>query len=79
MIKDQSILVAKSLPPVEFLESPYQIKTMRAIDAFDKVKLSVHSGILVVKSGNSLTKRIPVSQVPNFEVLLKLFEQGVVS
>jgi len=30
-----------------------------------------------VKSENSKTKRIPVSQIPNFEILLKLVEQRV--
>jgi len=39
--------------------------------------LTVHSGFLVVQSGNSMTKRIPISQIPNFEILLKMIEQGV--
>jgi hypothetical protein len=76
-IQNQSIRIARIIPDEEFLASPYHPKRMQKLPWSQSVGLTVHSGFLVVQSGNSMTKRIPVSQIPNFEILLKMIEQGV--
>ncbi len=76
-VQNGSLQVAKGVPASVFLAEPPKPKGMRSLPFSEIVDLAVHSGYLVVKSGHSKTKRIPVSQIPNFEILLKLVEQGV--
>jgi hypothetical protein len=76
-IQNQTIQIAKFIPPEEFLASTYRPKRMQKLPWSQSLGLTVHSGFLVVQSGNSMTKRIPISQIPNFEILLKMIEQGV--
>jgi hypothetical protein len=76
-LQNQSIHIARNIPDEEFLASPYQPKRMQKLPWSQSLGLAVHSGFLVVQSGNSMKKRIPISQIPNFEILLKMIEQGV--
>jgi hypothetical protein len=76
-IQNQALQVAKSIPTQEFLAPVYQPRRVQTVPWTQNLGLSVHSGFLVVKSGNSTMKKIPVSQIPNFEILLKMIEQGV--
>jgi hypothetical protein len=59
-----------------YLHLPRRINS-RAIPWQDIRYLAVQCGMLVVKSGNYGTKHIPVSQIPNLELLLELIEQKV--
>jgi hypothetical protein len=76
-IQNQTIQIARSIPDEEFLIAPYHPKRMQKLPWSQSLGLTVHSGFLVVQSGNSMTKQIPISQIPNFEILLKMIEQGV--
>jgi hypothetical protein len=77
VVQDQSISLARTDIQKEFLQSPYQSKRMQTFPWSTLSGLSVKSGFLMVKSENSKIKRIPVSHIPNFEILLKIVEQGV--
>lgn len=78
-IQNQVLQVAKNIPTQDFLQPSYQPKRVHSVPWTQNLGLTVHSGFLVVKSGNSMMKRIPLSQIPNFEILLKMIEQGVKS
>ena len=76
-IQNQSIHYAKTLPPGEFI-FPYRPFTrVNSVPWSQVIGFTVNSGFLVVKSGNSMIKRIPISMIPNFEILLKLIEHEV--
>ncbi|MCU0488105.1 MAG: hypothetical protein MUE67_04030 [Anaerolineales bacterium] len=76
-VQNGSLQLAKGVSAATFLAEPPRPKGMRSVPFSEIADLAVHSGYLVVKSENSKTKRIPVSQIPNFEILLKLVEQRV--
>jgi len=76
-IQKSSFYIARAIPQNEFPDRPYQAKAMNSFAWAQLTDLSVNSGFLMVKSGNSKMKKIPVSQIPNFEILLKIVEQGV--
>jgi hypothetical protein len=76
-LQNQSIQIARFIQTEEFLASPYHSKRMQKLPWSQSLGLTVNSGFLVVQSGNSMTKRIPISQIPNFEILLKMIEQRV--
>lgn len=76
-VQDGSLKLAKGISAATFLAEPPRPKGMKSVPFAEIANLAVNSGYLVVKSENSKTKRIPVSQIPNFEILLKLVEQRV--
>jgi hypothetical protein len=76
-IQNGALQVAKGIPSAQFLAEPPRPKGMRSVPFSEIACLAVHSGYLVVKSEKFKARRIPVSQIPNFEILLKLVEQGV--
>ncbi len=76
-IQNHSIHIVRKVSDEEFLPTPYIPKRMHTVAWSQLLGLTVHSGFLVVQSGNSMIKRIPISQIPNFEILLKIIEQGV--
>jgi hypothetical protein len=77
IIQNESFALAKTVDPEPFLVAPYQPKRMMVFPWSKLTSLAVKSGFLVVKSENSKARYIPVSQIPNFEMLLKLVKQGV--
>ncbi len=76
-IQKSCFYVARAIPNADFSERVYQPKGMQALPWTELNGLTVTSGFLMVKSGSSRTRKIPVSQIPNFEILLKIVEQGV--
>lgn len=77
-VQQESFEFFKRLPTVDFIP-PSLLKSgkVQKIPWAKLNNLTVQRGFLVVQSGNLGTKRIPLSQIQNFELLLKIIEQGV--
>ena len=76
-IQKQSLHYAKAIPSGEFHFPNQHAPRGYAIPWSQVMEFTVNSGFLVVKSGNSKIKRIPISMILNFEILLKLIEHEV--
>lgn len=66
-IPSQDFILPVNQRSSQFISIPWQ--SLKA--------LTIHGGYLVVQSENLSTKKIPISQIPNFELLFKIIEQGV--
>ena len=77
MIQSDALVLPRRITHHDYyLYLPRRLKS-RAIPWQDIRYLAVQCGMLVVKSGNYGTKHIPVSQIPNLELLLDFVEQKV--
>ena len=78
-VKNHAVGVPKRVSTADFVETHERTKSIKSIPVSNIAGLAVQSGFLMVKSENSIIKQIPVSQIPNFEILLKLFEQRLIT
>jgi hypothetical protein len=77
MIQSDALYVPRRVANNDYYVTlPDQINS-RPIPWKDINYLAVQCGLLVVKSSNYGTKHIPVSQIPNLEILLDIIEQKV--
>lgn len=76
-IHPQALRLANHLPAGPFLNKLASEGDWRQAPWEQIKSLSVKDGFLVVELHNVGSNRIPVSQIPNFELLFQLFHQGV--